>query len=971
MAIVQISQIQQRSGNLVDLPQLNEAEFGWATDTKQLFIGKTTPAENIEVLTSYSNIAFDQITGAVGNLNITASSLSTGEVLAFDGTNWVNAGGNAGGNINLGNVSNVSIGGGAIGYVLQTDGTGNLSWAPKTTLTAYIQDVTKANPAVVTTTQDNYFTKGAAVTITNVPGMTQLNGQVYYVVPVTSNTFNLCTTQDGNTSNLINSSSYTAFPYSAVSNTFAGNSGILLSNSVPFSTGESIQFIGTTFGGIQANTTYYILTNSANVITVSLTPGGSTVGLTTANGTANVYATGGRAISSIGGSGGNSAAAGSTTSIQYNNNNLLAGSASLTYDFANSILTVSNLSVSNPNTGSIFSNNFFATNNITANRISGNLTTNAQPNITSVGTLTSLNVSGNANVGNIGAGTGVFTAGITDVSGTGYALRVVNPGGASYATSTSAVSGAIKITLPQGYTNTMMHMTVTVYTYDGQAFEINLGGYNYLPSSGWYSTFADITTNSRPALNVRFGFDGTYCCIYIGETSTVWSYPQVFVTEFQAGYGNYAASQWNTGWSVSFATTLLNVTSTVNTASMVLYANGSGLTSLTGSNVTGTVAYATTANSVAGGNVSGAVGLATYATTANAVAGGNVSGAVGLATYATTANSVAGANVSGAVAYATTANSVAGGNVSGAVGLATYATTANAVAGANVSGTVANANNSSYLGGLSQTSAASASTVMARDTNGYAFAVYYNATGTFPTTGSAATSGMATFTGTNGSDNYGRGYTAAAAAALLSGQSMNIVGSASTVTTAAQPNITSVGTLSSLAVTNGITGASLSVGSGAVTLGTLTTGANTTSGTVTGNWTLSAGSRWNATYADLAENYVSDVNYEPGTVLVFGGEYEVTMANEFDSTRVAGVVSTNPAYIMNAGCEGDNVVTVALTGRVPVKVQGNVSKGDLMVTGANGYAVANNLARAGTIIGKALENFNGVTGIIEVVVGRV
>lgn len=237
MAIVQISQIQQRSGNLVDLPQLNEAEFGWATDTKQLFIGKTTPAENIEVLTSYSNIAFDQITGAVGNLNITASSLSTGEVLAFDGTNWVNAGGNAGGNINLGNVSNVSIGGGAIGYVLQTDGTGNLSWAPKTTLTAYIQDVTKANPAVVTTTQDNYFTKGAAVTITNVPGMTQLNGQVYYVVPVTSNTFNLCTTQDGNTSNLINSSSYTAFPYSAVSNTFAGNSGILLSNSVPFSTG--------------------------------------------------------------------------------------------------------------------------------------------------------------------------------------------------------------------------------------------------------------------------------------------------------------------------------------------------------------------------------------------------------------------------------------------------------------------------------------------------------------------------------------------------------------------------------------------------------------------------------------------------------------------------------------------------------------------------------------------------------------
>ena len=132
MAIIQISQIQQRTGNLVDLPQLNEAEFGWATDTRQLFIGKTTPAENIEVITSYSSIAFDQITGAIGNLNITASSLMTGEVLAFDGTNWVNAGGPAGGLITLGDVDNVKITGGLNSYVLQTDGLGNLSWTAQT-----------------------------------------------------------------------------------------------------------------------------------------------------------------------------------------------------------------------------------------------------------------------------------------------------------------------------------------------------------------------------------------------------------------------------------------------------------------------------------------------------------------------------------------------------------------------------------------------------------------------------------------------------------------------------------------------------------------------------------------------------------------------------------------------------------------------------------------------------------------------
>jgi hypothetical protein len=106
-----------------------------------------------------------------------------------------------------------------------------------------------------------------------------------------------------------------------------------------------------------------------------------------------------------------------------------------------------------------------------------------------------------------------------------------------------------------------------------------------------------------------------------------------------------------------------------------LAGNANGLFNIVGANVSGEVAYATTANSVAGANVSGEVA---YATTANAVAGANVSGAVNLATYATTANSVAGANVSGAV------------------NLATYATTANAVAGANVSGEVANANYSSY-----------------------------------------------------------------------------------------------------------------------------------------------------------------------------------------------------------------------------------------------------------------------------------
>lgn len=142
MAIIQISKLQQRSGNLVDLPQLDEAELGWATDAKRLFIGKTTPNENVEILTSYSEISFSQLTGSVGNLNINPVTLADGQVLSYDGTNWVNKGRGAGGLLTLGDVGNLKIDGGAIGYVLETDGLGNLAWAPKGFLYTEILDLT-------------------------------------------------------------------------------------------------------------------------------------------------------------------------------------------------------------------------------------------------------------------------------------------------------------------------------------------------------------------------------------------------------------------------------------------------------------------------------------------------------------------------------------------------------------------------------------------------------------------------------------------------------------------------------------------------------------------------------------------------------------------------------------------------------------------------------------------------------------
>jgi glycosyltransferase involved in cell wall biosynthesis len=125
-----------------------------------------------------------------------------------------------------------------------------------------------------------------------------------------------------------------------------------------------------------------------------------------------------------------------------------------------------------------------------------------------------------------------------------------------------------------------------------------------------------------------------------------------------------------------------------------------------------------------------------------------------------------------------------------------------------------------------------------------------------------------------------------------------------------------------------------------------------------------------AQYADLAEKYVADQEYEPGTVLEFGGEFEVTLAED-GTNRLAGIVSTNPAYLMNSECSGTYVVAIALQGRAPCKVRGKISKGDMLTSAGDGYARKATNPQIGTIIGKALADFDGTSGVIEVAVGRV
>jgi hypothetical protein len=128
-----------------------------------------------------------------------------------------------------------------------------------------------------------------------------------------------------------------------------------------------------------------------------------------------------------------------------------------------------------------------------------------------------------------------------------------------------------------------------------------------------------------------------------------------------------------------------------------------------------------------------------------------------------------------------------------------------------------------------------------------------------------------------------------------------------------------------------------------------------------------------AQYADLAEMYVSDADYAPGTVVEFGGEYEITISSSSHSTAVAGIVSTNPSYLMNSTQTGEHVLPIALTGRVPCRVQGPVRKGDVLVASST-PGVAQRIGmnwQPGCVVGKAMEVID-TTEIktIEVAVGR-
>jgi hypothetical protein len=181
-------------------------------------------------------------------------------------------------------------------------------------------------------------------------------------------------------------------------------------------------------------------------------------------------------------------------------------------------------------------------------------------------------------------------------------------------------------------------------------------------------------------------------------------------------------------------------------------------------------------------------------------------------------------------------------------------------------------------------------------------------------------------------------------------------------------------------ITTGITAAAVDANTLTAFINVITpklnAGGALANGQFEGQWSFTAGSSLTlpagtrSYYADIAERYTSDQQYESGTVVMFGGEQEVTIANIPATTKVAGIITTKPAQVLNS--ELENSVAIALVGRVPCKVTGVISKGDMLVVSRTpGVLTSAEVPKPGSIVAKAMEFYSSnEVGVIEVMVTR-
>jgi hypothetical protein len=551
----------------------------------------------------------------------------------------------------------------------------------------------------------------------------------------------------------------------------------------------------------------------------------------------------------------------------------------------------------------------------------------------------------------------------------------------SYTTGALIVNGGAGI---GGNLNVNGNATVTgnMYVAGGQVITTNSPGLGAFYSAGSIFTSAVLVNVTTPSTNSGTGALVVQGGLGVGGSLNVYGnvassgfVGQVYgiqnsMTSLSVGGGNATigvdgtinASHLN---STSLGVTNITATGTLNFGSATI----SALPALT---VTGNI----TAGNVSGGQFTGSVqGTVLQASQTNITQLGQL---ISLAvTGNVTAGNVSGTSLTGtlntpAQPYVTSVGTLTALNTSGNINTST----------ANVITNAIYTNNYRFANGLAyvSTSIANTTEIVANVPNGGAVGLNLAAT-----TVTAGTYGSATQIPQLVIDSKGRVTGAAnvgvsTTITLAGGSGSGSVSGGGTLTYTGGTGIStsiagSTVTITNTGVTSAVAGADITV-SGAT--GAVTIGVNSTLATVTGRgattstaltfngqlnmgasivptanvtYNLGSSDTWfntfygvstQALYADLAENYQADQSYDPGTVLVFGGDAEVTTSAQFADVSVAGAVSTDPAYLMNGGLTGDTVVAIALRGRIPVKVIGPVYKGDLLVTAGDnpGHAVS-------------------------------
>jgi hypothetical protein len=680
------------------------------------------------------------------------------------------------------------------------------------------------------------------------------------------------------------------------------------------------------------------------------------------------------------------------TSIQNGNSNVRT--------FANSNVTISSAGVANvlnvTSTGTTTTGTASVSGNITGGNIAATNLTGTNVSVTS--TVTSASTVG-----------GVITGSSTSVTGTTTAASVV--GGVITGSSVS-VTGTIN-----GTTLTGTSLTVTTG---------NITGGNLILSGAIEdSAQLDVRTTASNA-NIVFTPNGTgnvntgANVSVAGQVTAVSVVGGVITGSSTSVTGTQTAASTVggviTGTSTSVTGAVSGASASVSGGVTAASVAGGVITG-TSTSVTGTVTAASTVGGVITGTstsvtgaVSGASASVSGGVTAASVVGGVITGSSISVTGAQTAASTVGGVITGS--SASLSGNVTGGNIV-TTGLVT-------VSGNVITGNILTNGyyyaNGVVFGGGGGGSPGGANTQLQFNDNGVfagsAGLTFNKTTNAIATTGAISTTGIVTAASTVGG--------------VITGLSVSVSGTvtgaslAGTITTASQTNITSVGTLGSLSVTatttsgnlltgglisatGNVSGGNLNVTGNIVDTGPLgvVTGSNGNiildpngtgvivvtkdirNGQANGVGNIGAsGAAFNtifaratsAQYADLAEMYVADADYAPGTVVEFGGTAEITRSSTDHSTQVAGIISTNPSYLMNDSQVGDHVLAVALIGRVPCQVIGTINKGDRLVASDRpGVATVLDITKyqPACIVGKALENYNSVEiGIIEVAVGR-